>query len=248
MENTLFSVESTRDQLTQIVDIFTAIPEQEQLVKEFAKLRQLEPSTLHKARAFHVEPDYQPYLLPKELRHDALGFCRNDYYVFSGRFVYPVMDTRGKVAGFCGYDYFDKPKYLDSVNYGYRAKTGMFYGEELLPAYYKSTDPVFFVEGIVCCLWLRENGFNALACLGSQLSTYMVAIMSRFGHRCIVIPDSDGAGNKFAKQARYYLRSARVLQSRVAKDVDDSRKELPTLADELRKITASPFGISKYFT
>lgn len=247
MENMSYSVEDTRKQLTQIVDIFTAIPEQEQLVAEFAKLRQLDPATLHKARAFHMEPDYQPYLLPNSLRHDALGFCRNDYYVFSGRFVYPVMDTRGQVAGFCGYDYYDKPKYLDSVNYGYRAKTGMFYGEEMLPDYYRSGKPVFFVEGIVCCLWLRENGFQALACLGSQLSPYMIAIMSRFGIKCIVIPDSDEAGNKFAKQVRYNLKQARVLQSRVAKDVDDSRKELPTLADELRKVISNPFGISKYF-
>lgn len=241
------SVAECRLKLDSIARIFQQRPEQEDWLKVFSIIRNgLPVQALKEAGAFAVNYYDTPALLPEDLRHDSLGFVSHDYLVYRGRFVYPVKDTKGHVAGWCGYDAYETPKYLDSTNYGYSAKASLFYGAEKLPEYYRSSRTVFVVEGIVCCLWLRSQGFQALAALGSNLSPYMVSILRRLGTRCVVIPDSDEAGNKFRRQVRYSLPKARCVQSKIAKDVDDSRIAEPGLAEELRKLE-SPFVRSQIF-
>lgn len=241
------TVAEARLQLDRIAQFFQDLPDQELYLKVFAALRHDFPIQAFKdAGAFAVPENFTAYDLPEELRHDSYGMCRDNYLVYAGRFVYPVKDTKGHVAGWCGYDKFEEPKYLDSTNYGYSAKGGMFFGSEKLPEYYRSSEPVFVVEGIVCCLWLRSQGFQALASLGSYLTAYELTILKRLGPRCIVIPDADEAGNKYRKQVRRYLPQARCLQSCVAKDIDDSRQANPNLAEELRKL-CKPFGTSPCF-
>lgn len=242
------SIADTRCKLDQIAKIFQSRPEQQEWIQAFAYLRVDFPvDALYQAGAFAVDIYDTPSLLPEELQHDALGFVKQDHLVYRGRFVYPVKDTRGHVAGWCGYDAFETPKYLDSQNYGYRAKDALFYGAEMLPSYYRSSKPVFVVEGILCCLWLRYQGFQALASLGSYLTPYMLTILKRFGRRCIVIPDADEAGTKYRRQVERYLPAAKCAQSHIAKDIDDTRKVFPGLAEELRQLEL-PFGRSKVFS
>ncbi len=241
------TVAQSRLQLDRIAQMFRDIPDQHLYMKFFAALRKNFPlQALYDAGAFAVPEDYTVYFLPEELRHDSYGMCRDNTLVYAGRFVYPVHDTRGHVAGWCGYDAAGDPKYLDSTNYGYSAKDGLFYGAEKLPEYYRSTEPVIVVEGIVCCLWLRSEGFQALASLGSHLTPYMISTLKRFGTRCVVIPDADEAGNKYRRQVSRTLPQARCLQSCIAKDIDDSRQVNPDLAVEVRK-AIQPFGKSACF-
>jgi DNA primase len=116
------------------------------------------------------------------------------------------------------------------------------YGMEKIREYYESDTPVFVTEGIVCALWLRQNGFNSLALTGSYLSPYGAEILRRFGRRCVVIPDSDEAGNKLARTARYLLPNARIAQSKLAKDVDDTQRLHPdaNLRGALAKLAGAP--------
>lgn len=242
------AVDECRLKLDRIAEIFQKRPEQERWIPAFAFLRKKFPvEALVEAGAFAVDADDTPSLLPEELQHDSLGFVSNSHLVYRGRFVYPVKDVKGHVAGWCGYDCTENPKYLDSINYGYRAKDALFYGAEKLTEYYQSDRPVFVVEGIVCCLWLRSQGFQALASLGSSLSPYMIEVLKRFGSRCIVIPDADAAGTKYRRQVRYALPMARCVQSCVAKDIDDSRVAYPRLTEELHKLEM-PFGRSNVFS
>lgn len=241
------TVAENRNKLDEIARLFREIPEQDDFITGFAMMRNNFPKqALIDAGAFAVPHDYTAYFLPEELRHDSLGFCRDGALVYAGRFVYPVYDNKGHVAGWCGYDMFETPKYLDSTNYGYTAKGGMFYGSEKLPEYYRSDKPVIVVEGIVCCLWLRSQGFQALSSLGSNLSPYMTTILKRFGRRCVVIPDADEAGTKYRRQVKSRLPLAKCVQSCVAKDIDDSRKVEPKLAEEVARVI-QPFGSSRCF-
>lgn len=240
-------VAESRKKLDAIAEFFRGIPRQDEFIEFFAKLRHNFPKqALVDAGAFAVPHDYNAYMLPEELRHESLGFCRDVECIYAGRFVYPVYDTKGHVAGWCGYDPYEQPKYLDSTNFGYSAKNGLFYGSEKLPEYYRSGKPVIVVEGIVCCLWLRSQGFQSLASLGSYLTPYMVTVLKRFGRNCIVIPDADEAGTKYRAQVKRQLPIAKCVQSCVAKDIDDSRKVNPNLAEEVDKII-KPFGTSKCF-
>lgn len=241
------TIVSARKQLNQIVEIFKArdcyLPE---LTVFAEKVRNLKAQTLIDADGFMVQPETSSLILPEELRHDSLGFCRNDFMIFHGRFVYPVKDVRGDVMGFCGYDKFSDVKYLDSINNGYKAKETTLYGMEKMEEYYYSKDPVFIVEGIVCCLYLRQSGFQALASLGSHLTPYVVHIASRFGNRAVFITDADEAGNKYRRQVNRVLPKARCVQSCIAKDVDDSRLVDPNIINEFDKFK-NPFYKGNYF-
>lgn len=238
-------IPSIRDKMDAIVAFFENKPDYETQLKYFSNLRKIKVETLKQVNSFMVDPDANANELPNELRRDYFGMCRGNHYLYSGRFVFPVKDVKGHTMGWCGYDKFETPKYLDSHTIGYVAKETSLYGMECMEEYYNSTDPIFVVEGIMCALWLRENSFKSLALLGSYMTPYVITILSRFKDRLIVIPDSDAAGNRLAAQCKYKLPKARVVQSRVAKDVDDSRFVISDLADDLNALTSHK--ISKYF-
>ena len=242
------TVGSTRKQLNELVSWFKSRPQYYEEVEIMATLvRHLDVKTLLDADSFMVQDDFLVTEIPEEYRHDALGFCRGADCVFTGRYVYPVKDVHGDVMGFCGYDKFSDVKYLDSKNFGYRAKSYSVWGMEQLPAYYESTDPVFFVEGIVCALYLRQCGMQALATLGSNVSPYVMEIIRRFESRAVFVCDSDEAGTKCRHMLRRHLPSLRCVQSTIAKDVDDSRDVDPSFATELSKLS-NPFYTSPLFT
>lgn len=241
------TIGSLRKQLNGLVAFFKSREAYLEEVTIFAEIvRNLEVKTLLDCDSFMVQEDFLLTELPEEFQHDSLGFCRGDYCVYQGRYVYPVKDVRGDVMGFCGYDKFSEVKYLDSLNFGYKAKSYSLWGMEMLPEYYKSDKPVYFVEGIVCCLYLRQCGLQALAMLGSNISPYVTEIIRRFGTRAIVCCDSDEAGTKCRNILKKRLPTVRCVQSRIAKDVDDSREVNPDFASELSKLS-NPFYNSKLF-
>ena len=243
-ENTIVK---SRKVLYDIVAWFKARPQYLNECYLFAeKERNLKTQTVVDADGFFVDPDLMASELPQEFLHDSYGFCSNGFIRFSGRFVYPVKDVHGDVMGFCGYDKFSDAKYLDSKNYGYVAKEYSMWGMERLPEYYESNDPVYFMEGIVCGLYLRQCGMQSLATLGANFTQYIVEIMRRFGSRAVYIADIDEAGYKSKKRLNRLIPNMRVVQSRIAKDVDDSRKVDPSFASELRKLS-NPFYVSPLF-
>lgn len=241
------TVVKARKQLNQIVDIFKHKDSYMDEVKIFAEqVRHLKVQTLLDCDSFMVQPDDLTSLLPEELRHDSLGFMHGSHYVFEGRYVYPVKDVEGDVMGFVGYDKFSETKYLDSTNFGYRAKQYSLWGMEELPTYYNDNEPVFFVEGVVCALYCRQEGLHALATLGSIISPYVTEIIRRFGMRAVMVNDSDEAGNKCRKMMQRRIPYLRAVQSRLAKDIDDSRQVNDDFVNELRKMS-NPFYRSKLF-
>lgn len=241
------TIDTLRKQLNELVEWFKSRDSYRQEVTWFAELtRNLEPQTLFDCDAFMVQEDFLLTEMPEHLKHDSLGFCKGDYSPFIGRFVYPVKDVRGNVMGFCGYDKFSDIKYLDSLNYGYRAKSYSLWGMEKMKEYYNGTDPVYFTEGIVCTVYLRQCGMYALAMLGSTVSPYVLEIIRRFGNRAIVVCDSDEAGTKCRKSLTRRLPGIKCVQSTIAKDVDDSRLVDPSFSDELRKLR-NPYYNSRLF-
>lgn len=233
-----FSVEAAREDLKAIVEFFKSRKYYMECVDvAFVKERQLPWSTAEEHDVFFVDEDTLVEDIPEDLRHESLGMVKGRRVVYAGRIVYPVKDVKGQVMGFCGWDKFEKPKYIDSKNNGYKAKDTTFYGMEKMAEYYKSSKPVYVVEGIVCCLYLRSIGLQSVALLTSSLSPYVVEILKRIQNRVVIIPDNDiigkdreelqglrPAGEHLVRLAKKYLTGARVIQPAVAKDVDDTRK------------------------
>jgi DNA primase len=229
-----YSVENTRETLKEVQAYFQAKEYHSRVMKLcFEDMRELPASVADVCGAFFIDPDIASFELPEEFTEEAIGLCRNKSIVFEGRLVYPVFDVKNQIMGLCGWDKFIEPKYLDSRNQGYKAKRTTLYGMEKLPEYYNSKEPVFVVEGIVCCLYLRLQGYQALALLGSSMTPYVRIVLKRFGFNLIVIPDSDKAGQGLVNLTKRYLPEARVWQNLLAKDTDDARKvdEERVLAD-----------------
>ena len=86
-----------------------------------------------------------------------------------------------------------------------------------------------------------------MATLGSNLTPYVAEIINRFGDKARIITDSDEAGNKFKQIAHRLCPRARVLQSKIAKDLDDSKEIVPDIGYELEKFE-NRFYRSAYFT
>ena len=237
-----YSVTDSRNQLTELTEWFKQLEEQEAYLKACAEARHLPVEVFKSAGCFFVDEEFNKELLKDEWLHETLGFVKFNELVYAGRLVYPIYDVSNRVMGFTGWDKFARPKYLDSVNHGYKAKKSTFYGMEMLKEYYTNNKTVFVVEGIVCCLVLRMLGYQALASLGSYLTKYQIQILKRFGERLVVIPDSDEAGNKYVNQVKKELKEARVLQPREMNyDIDELyHKNADGLIKDLETIS-NPF-------
>lgn len=246
--NSMNTILDTREKLNHMLKLFIEQPLREPLVRVFAEqYRNLDVQTLLDADTFMIQEDDPLMYIPEEYQEDTFGMFKGDRCLFRGRFVYPVKDVKGNVMGWCGYDRDSDVKYLDSINYGYKAKNASMWGMEKMPEYYASTRQVWITEGIVCALYARQCGEQALATLGSNLTPYVATIINRFGARARILTDSDAAGNKFKKIANRLCPQARVVQSKVAKDLDDSRMVNPAIKDELAKFEQR-FYRSEFFT
>lgn len=251
-----YSVEQTREDLGRLTEFFRGQEYHKDWIETaFVKGRGLPEWLADQQKVFFVEESLETLDIPEEFRAESLGMVKGSHIVFSGRLVYPVLDVRGNVMGFCGWDKFAPPKYLDSKNHGYKAKATTVYGMEKLEEYYASDKPVYVVEGIVCCLYLRSLGLQALALLGSSITRYVAVILKRMESRLVIIPDNDTygkgvaelcsetSGEMFVKKARKIFPTAVIIQSTIAKDVDDSRQTeyCDKFVEEIQEVKRNPF-------
>lgn len=236
------SIPETRESLNSLVIFMKEFADQDQQIQFFANLRKLDVEVIKEADGFMVRDDIALNIIPVEFRHDSFGFVKNGRIIYSGRFVFPVKDVKGNVAGFVGYDKFEEPKYLDSKNYGYKAKEALLFGMENMREYYTSNH-LFVTEGLICALWLRSQGFNAVSTLGSYLTPYMKMILKRFKGNLFMVPDSDETGTKYKMQIKRSLPLAHIIQCTYAKDIDDARQlnEAQVLED-LQSLVNNPYS------
>lgn len=220
-----YSVEDVRDDLNSLVKFFQAKDYHEHAMDLFMiDYRQFTDDVVKIADCFCVDEELTIDELPEWMQSESLGLVKKNWVTMWGRCVFPVKDVRGNVMGMVGWDPFEKPKYLDSKNYGYKAGATTLYGMEMLPQYYTNKEPVFLTEGLMCTLYLRWKGYQALSSLGSWLTPYQIQILSRFGSRLVVIPDNDETGDKFIRQVKRCLPKALIVQVRYGKDIEGCRK------------------------
>lgn len=214
-----------RKDMNRMIDAIRAIPGQLKNADLYADFRRLKREVIHKNKAFYIDPLWTVDRIPMEFRHDSFGLCEGKRLKFKGRYCTAIFDTQGDVMGFVGWDRDEDVKYLDSTNYGYKAKRTTFCGMDALPKGYRE-GYFIWVEGPVCKMYLEGFGFNVGSLLGSGMSDYVTRIIRRFESNAIIIPDKDEAGDKLVSLAKYLTPKARVYQSVIAKDVDDTRLKL----------------------
>ena len=128
------------------------------------------------------------------------------YDKFWNRVIFPIMDVNSRVIGFGGRVMGDgKPKYLNSPETPVFDKSRNLYG---LNRARTSRKPYFLLcEGYMDVISLHQAGFtNAVASLGTALTTGHASLIKRYVKEVYLTYDSDEAGTKAALRALPYLR------------------------------------------
>lgn len=151
------------------------------------------------------------------------------YDSFRNRVMVPIIDVRGNVVAFGGRVLDDsKPKYINtSDTLVYKKSLGVF---GLNFAKNSPEKTLILVEGYMDAISLHEAGFtNAIACLGTALTSEMAHLLSRYAEEIILSYDADEAGQKATERAIGILGSIgmkmRVIHLSGGKDPDEILKK-----------------------
>ena len=151
---------------------------------------------------------------------------RTSYYDnFRNRVMVPIIDLRGNVVAFGGRVLDDsKPKYINTSDTPvYKKSQGLF---ALNIAKEHASEYLILVEGYMDVIALHQAGFqNAIACLGTALTSEQAHIISRYTKEIVLCYDNDEAGQKATQRALGIFRNigikTRVVTMVGGKDADE---------------------------
>ena len=159
----------------------------------------------------------------------------NLFDLFRNRIMFPVIDTAGNIVAFGGRVMDDsKPKYLNSSDTPGFKKSRVLFG--LNYAKDHCAEELILCEGYMDTIAMHAAGVeNAVATLGTAITSEHARMIARYTKRVILNYDSDEAGQRAAEKAMQLLSEVgipvRVLKLEGAKDADEY----------LRKFGADPF-------
>ncbi len=153
----------------------------------------------------------------------------NYFDYFRGRVMFPIIDNFSNVVAFGGRILGDaKPKYLNSSDTPVFKKSRNLFALNF--ARKASTESLILCEGYMDVIAVNMAGFpNAVATLGTALTTEQARIMAKYTKKVILAYDSDDAGVNAAKRAIPMLTDVglevKMLRLEGAKDPDEFIKK-----------------------
>jgi DNA primase len=155
------------------------------------------PPPLRKNTAFKLDLQFDhPYLrqrniTPQLARFFQMGFCASG--MMKQRIAIPIIDMDKNIAAYCGRAVYRNcsPKYLFPGRF--QKSKYLFNLQNLLP---RSPNPVFIVEGFFDCIHIHTCGFDALALMGTTISSAQVDLLRHLDRQYILMLDGDEAGKK----------------------------------------------------
>ena len=156
-------------------------------------------------------------------RQDGKSNC---YDNFRNRMMFPIIDLRGNVVAFSGrrLNEEDRQKYVNTSDTPVYKKGNSIFGLNF--AKNTSDKKLIIVEGQMDVIALHQAGFtNAVACLGTALTTEQANILSRYADELLICYDSDEAGKKATARALGVLGKTglklKVINMEGGKDPDE---------------------------
>ncbi len=151
------------------------------------------------------------------------------YDYFRNRVIFPIINTSGDIIGFGGRVMDDsKPKYLNSSDTpGFKKSRNLF---ALNYAKNHCAERLILCEGYMDVIACHAAGFeNAVATLGTALTSEQARLMAKHTKQVIIAYDSDEAGQNATRKAIKMLSEVglevRVLHMEGAKDPDEFIKK-----------------------
>ena len=130
------------------------------------------------------------------------------YDKFRSRLMFPVIDVRGDIVGFGG-RVLDKsePKYMNTPETITYSKRRILYGIHLAK---KTKRPnIILCEGNIDVITLHQAGFdNAVASMGTALTTEQTRLLSRYTKELVLCYDNDNAGRAATQKAIELLNNS----------------------------------------
>ncbi len=161
---------------------------------------------------------------------------------FWNRVIFPIMDVNSRVIGFGGRVMGDgKPKYLNSPETKIFDKSRNLYGLNVARSSRRRN--LIICEGYMDVISMHQAGFtNAVASLGTALTSLQAGLIKRYTDEALIIYDSDEAGVKAALRAIPMLKgvglNTKVVNLRPYKDPDEFIKAEGAEAFEQRLLEA----------
>jgi DNA primase len=140
-------------------------------------------------------------------KKDGIGY----YDKFRDRIMFPIIDTRGRIAGFGGRALDNTmPKYLNSQDTLVFSKGNMLYGLNLVKKH-SDRKKIILVEGYMDVISLFKNGINySVASLGTAFTQNQAKLLKRYGEEIYICYDSDKAGINATNKALRILRNEEI--------------------------------------
>ena len=215
---------------------------------DYLKTRKLKASTVKHFALGYAKDSWNAllnHLVSKGFEYEQIreaGLCSRSrdgryYDYFRNRVMFPIIDVRGNVIGFGGRVLNDdKPKYLNSP------LTPVFDKGRNLFSLNNAKDAgnsFLLAEGYMDVIALWQAGFtNAVATLGTALTSEQARLISRYASEVIVCYDADAAGrNATEKAMRIFSETGikvKILRITGGKDPDEFIKTYG--ADEFRRL------------
>lgn len=177
---------------------------------------------------------FSKYMLRLGYTYDELvaGFLcgkneeRGTYYdAFRNRVMFPIIDVSGNVIAFGGRVMDDsKPKYKNSSDTPVFKKSRNLFALNF--ARHNCQESMILCEGYMDVIAMHSAGFtNAVATLGTAITSEQARMMSRYTKKVIISYDADEAGQKAAMRAVKMLSDVSldvtILKVPGAKDPDE---------------------------
>lgn len=155
---------------------------------------------------------------------------------FAGRVIFPLHDHRGNLVGFSGRvmpgQDKQRAKYVNTPETPIYHKSKMLYGLNLTRANIKKKKEAIVVEGQLDAISSWQIGIrNAVAVVGTALTSDQALLLSRYAERAILALDEDIAGDAAARRGINVAEDAglevRVARMRGFKDPDEMAQKAP---------------------
>ncbi|NUN12458.1 MAG: DNA primase [Myxococcales bacterium] len=139
------------------------------------------------------------------------------YDRFRNRLIFPIFDTLERPIGFGGRklpgsEEDQAAKYINSPDNPIYTKGDVLFGLAQAKKHARATNKAIIVEGNIDLLMLHQYGFrNAVAPMGTALTTTQVHLLRRFVNEVILLYDGDIAGRAASMKALHLLLEADVF-------------------------------------
>ena len=229
--------------------LFSDHPDSRAALSYFTEKRCLSTATIkHFGLGFAPNSfdQFSKYMLAKGYSFEELeaGFlCGKSesgryYDAFRNRIMFPIIDVSGNVIAFGGRVMDDsKPKYKNSSDTPVFKKSRNLFALNF--ARHHCAETMILCEGYMDVIALHSAGFeNAVATLGTAITSEQARMMSRYTKKVIISYDADEAGQKAAMRAVKMLSEVglevSILKIPGAKDPDEYIKTHG--ADKFRQV------------